>query len=490
MLKPKEEAQSIKRVETINIGDIKKITTCDDLIQVCIDIIENININVADFIVKNKIYGYSQKIDLNKSLENIIYLKQNIIKKRVVTNDLESVGDIILDFNKENELANVIALLGTYYMYKGNFSYALSLISYARSISSVEINIVTDIEYLNEFIFKYNLSIDITKLGNYKEACSNLQSYYDKNIRIDRGDQLLIIIYEYLNKTNKSEKILDSIYNICNNALFHYELRNRGIFSRNKTHFIIGMSILTAVIIGIVFVPKISLNFGKVEQASVEKVDKTLSDNSLKQTGSKEVETSKKEEPVKQETIKEEPKKEIEPEKSEVKALDISSLENMINNLSVDNTKTIEEQFKMVNLNDKDIKKYEDLKKKYSSKKQKLYYDLGREKYKNGNVDESIEYLTLAYNEKTEEYVEPHVIYHLASAVSKKEPEKSIKYFKEYLKKYKDKDGSYTEEAIYNIANIYWNLNNKKEAKKYASKLKYDYSKSIYNNKKISEILS
>ena len=481
MLKPKEEAQSIKRVETINIGDINKIKTCDDLIQICIDIIENVNINVADFITKNKIYGYSQKIDLNKSLESIIYLKQNIIKKRKVTNDLESIEDTILDFNKENDVSNIITLLGAYYMYKGKFSYALSLISYAKSISSVEISVVTDIEYLNEFIFKFNLSIDITKLGNYKEACNNLQNYYDKNIRIDRGDQLLIIIYESLNKTNKSEKILDSIYNICNNALFHYELRNRGIFSRNKTHFIIGVSILTAVIIGVIFVPKISLNFNEVQQASVEKVDKPLSDNSIKEP----LPDEKKEEPIKQETIKENTNK-----KKEVKLLDISSLDNMINNLKINDIETIEEQFTLVNLNDKDIKKYEELKKKYSSKKQKVYYDLGREKYKSGKIDESIEFLTLAYNEKTEEYIEPHVIYHLASAVSKKNPEKSIEYYKEYLKKYKDKDGSYTEEAIYNIANIYWNLNNKKEAKKYASKLKYDYSNSIYNNKKISEILS
>lgn len=482
MLKPNEEAQSIKRVETINLKDIKEIKTCDDLIEICLEIIEKININISDFIMENKIFGYSHRFEIHSSLNETGYFKEKLLQKRKVTNDLSCLIEYIVKYNRNGVLSDIIELTGVYYMYQGNFSKGIGLINFSRSIGGSDHNIVTDVEVLNEFIFKYNLSVDITKLDNYKEAVQTLQLYYDKNFRLDRGDQLLIVIYESLNQVKKSRKILESIYNVSNNALFHYEIGKGSKRNKNKGNIVFGIILLICISGGFIYT-----KFSGEKSAKVDKQEpnKGVVVNSKNTTEKTQVETPKVE--------KKAEKKEEQKPKPVEKPLDIVTLKSMIegniNKGSIDN---IEKQLALLegNGNIKNSNDFKKLKDEFITKKQTVYYNLGRESFKSGKFDNAINELTAAYNIRKGDYLDPHITYYLASAVNKVNNKDSLKYYKEYINKYDKLDNSYTEEAMYNIAIINWSNKNTSEAKKYAKRLVEKYPNSMYNNEKIKAILA
>lgn len=478
MLNPKEEAQSIKRVETISLQDTNSIKTCDNLIEICIEIAEKININISDFIVENKIFGYNHSFEIRKSISEILYLKEKLVQKRKVTNDLECLMDYIIGYNREKVLSDIIELTGVYYMYLGNFAKGLSMINFSKEIGGEDSHsIVTNIEVLNEFIFKYNLSIDITRLDNYKEAVGILQGYYDKNFRLDRGDQLLIILYDNLNQVRKSRRILESIYNVSNNALFHYEIGKGKKGNRNKVNIIIGLTLIICLSGGIIYTKMLGEKANKVSNISQVKKD------TVKEVEKVEPKTEPKAE------VKTEPKTEPKVEK----AVDISTLKTMIeganNKSTIDN---IDKQLVLIEADEKvkSSSEYKQIKKQFINKKQSFYYKLGRESYKNGKYDNAIEDFTLAYNVRIGEYLDPHITYYLASAVKKTNSKDSLVYYKEYIKNYSKDDASYIEEAIYNVSIINLEIKNTSEAKKYARMLVDKYPKSMYNNEKIKEILS
>ncbi|KMT21101.1 tetratricopeptide repeat protein [Clostridium cylindrosporum] len=472
MLNPKEEAQSIKRIETIKLQDIKEIKSCDEVLGICLEIIDKININISYFIVENNIFGYDCSLDINSSMETIITLKNDLINKRKVTNDLECLKEDIISLNKENKISNIFKLTACYYMYQGKFTQGLSLINLARDIEDKDKDsIITNVEILNEFIFKYNLSVDITKLENYKEACEILESYYQNNIRLERGDQLLIILYDSLKQSRKSKQVLDSIYNICNNALFHYEIGKKKIYNKNKLQVVVGIVLLLFIGTGAVYsklLPKKTNTKKSIPAVVQEKVDK----------GSNVVKT------------------EIKSNKSlenKEKSVDIKTLKAMVG--SITNNKNIEDinkQLKILEVDDKlrNSKEYQSIKKEYIEKRQVYYYNQGRQSFKSGSIDKAISELRLAYSDKIGVYLEPHIVYYLASAINKKNAKDSLKYYKEYIQKYRKADKSYYEEALYNLAIINWDLNNKTEAKKYSRTLKNKFPKSMYNNEKIKNILS
>ena len=101
--------------------------------------------------------------------------------------------------------------------------------------------------------------------------------------------------------------------------------------------------------------------------------------------------------------------------------------------------------------------------------------------------DESIEKLQSAYNSDVDTYYRKHVLFLLASCYyEKNQINEAIQYYEEYIGKY---DETYIEEIYYKLALAYENIDLNK-SKEYANYIKNKFSNSIYNNSKISQIIS
>lgn len=115
-------------------------------------------------------------------------------------------------------------------------------------------------------------------------------------------------------------------------------------------------------------------------------------------------------------------------------------------------------------------------------------YVVATELFDNKEYDKAIENLEKAYNTSNESYLKEHVVFLLASSYeNNKNDEKGIKYYEEYIEKYKS--DNYIEEVYYKLATLY-SESDKNKSKEYAMKLKEEYPKSIYVNSIIDEIIS
>ena len=101
--------------------------------------------------------------------------------------------------------------------------------------------------------------------------------------------------------------------------------------------------------------------------------------------------------------------------------------------------------------------------------------------------DDAIEVLKSAYNSDLDTYYHKHILFLLASCYYEKNQFKeAIGYYEEYIAKY---DETYIEEIYYKLALAYEDTDLNK-SKKYAEHIKKEFSNSIYNNSKISQIIS
>ena len=101
--------------------------------------------------------------------------------------------------------------------------------------------------------------------------------------------------------------------------------------------------------------------------------------------------------------------------------------------------------------------------------------------------NEAVEELKSAYNSKVDTYYKRHILFLLASCYyEENNHQEAIKYYEEYISKY---DNTYLEEIYYKLALLYEekDLNKSKE---YANIVRNTFGKSIYNNSKISNIIS
>ncbi|MEF9935482.1 MAG: tetratricopeptide repeat protein [Clostridium sp.] len=463
MISAKDEAQSIKRIDVINPITFKGIKTCQDLIELCDDMLENVNINISQFVIENNLYGYSGNVNINESMEIISLLRDNINSKKSVVVNLDGIIDSICDINKARNFSEIMLIYGAYKMYLGEFTSGIGIIEFSRDISGKKDDIVTSIERLNEFIFKFNLSVDITRLNNLVEASDILESYYDLSMRINRGDHLLITIFDNLKKRKKSQRILESIYNISSNALFHYEIGKKE-YRLPKKSILAAIILLVGISAGVYY-----LSFKGEATETISTPPKTTS----------------KIEPIKKEESKiEQPKKE---EVNTIVTLDALK-KKMLVAANAGDYGFIDKGVVSLPNEVKESKEYKAFIKEYNIKKQGYYYNKGREDMKSENIQGAIENFKAAYKGKTGEYLDPHITYSLGCAVMKNKQEDAVKYFEEYLT-YNKMDVSYEEESLYNLAMINMNIGNKSKAKKYAQRLQDRYSDSIYNNGKLKQIL-
>ena len=101
--------------------------------------------------------------------------------------------------------------------------------------------------------------------------------------------------------------------------------------------------------------------------------------------------------------------------------------------------------------------------------------------------DDAIELLKSAYNSDLYTYYRKHILFLLASCYYEKNQFKeAIAYYEEYIAKY---DKTYIEEIYYKLALAYEEIDLNK-SKEYAEHINKEFKNSIYNNSKISKIIS
>ena len=114
------------------------------------------------------------------------------------------------------------------------------------------------------------------------------------------------------------------------------------------------------------------------------------------------------------------------------------------------------------------------------------FYELGST-YLGENNKEAINNFLKAYDYSKESYLNPHIIYYLATLYEKEDNvEEAVKYYNEYINSCEGE--GYEDIVLYNMAMIYKDIDNNK-SKEYAKKIEAKFKDSIYNNSKVKEII-
>ena len=133
-----------------------------------------------------------------------------------------------------------------------------------------------------------------------------------------------------------------------------------------------------------------------------------------------------------------------------------------------------------------DVEK-EQINKLYSEEEIEKAYEQAIDLFDGEKYDDAIEVLKSAYNSDLDTYYHKHILFLLASCYYEKNQFKeAIGYYEEYIAKY---DETYIEEIYYKLALAYEDTDLNK-SKEYAEHIKKEFSNSIYNNSKISQIIS
>ena len=129
----------------------------------------------------------------------------------------------------------------------------------------------------------------------------------------------------------------------------------------------------------------------------------------------------------------------------------------------------------------------EQINKLHSEEEIEKAYDQAIDLFDGEKYDDAIEVLKSAYNSDIDTYYHKHILFLLASCYYEKNQFKeAIGYYEEYIDKY---DETYIEEIYYKLALAYEDIDLNK-SKEYAEHIKKEFSNSIYNNSKISQIIS
>lgn len=193
-----------------------------------------------------------------------------------------------------------------------------------------------------------------------------------------------------------------------------------------------------------------------------------------------------------EEIIKEEVQKKEEPKeapKEEQKALfNVKELEGLINVNDMNGVYSILKQNdkNKLDLNEKAI--YEKGEQLIKTRGVEIFYSKGSECFTNKDFTNAKSEFLKAYDYVDNGYLRPHIIYFLGLSYEKKgDNENSLKYYEQYVNE--NGRGDYSEEVLYKLANIYYNIN-KEKAKTYAIKLNEEYTDSMYNNSTIRNIIN
>ena len=370
------------------------------------------------------------------------------------------------------KFAPVINLKGLILYQKGNLEEAISTWKINREVNDdmLSKNYIKDAKEDEERVILYLKAEDYIKELKITEALEVLIGCSESDFNSIKVNTALALCYLKKGEYPLCREHINKVLSIDKNNIETKEIKKElsevyDEVKNNSNKKAVGIVILICVLLGS---GVLGMNY----------LDKGKANDSLKN-----------EKPVvKEEIVKSSEEKKKEDTKENKKSLDLSKLNNSINN------KNMKEIYYLIDDIDENS---------LSEKEKEAYYkglkilkkDGAIEFYNNGQIlcserkyKEAIEELKKANKYGKDIYIYEHVLYYLGlSEIGLKNDAETIKYFKEYESKFSN--GVYIQEVLYNLALLNNKSGNLEEAKKYAERLKSNFSKSIYNNEKINKII-
>lgn len=351
------------------------------------------------------------------------------------------------------EVNDAIALI---LIYKGKFeeAYKIFLDSSKKFDEGISKRYLSGIGELNNCIEKHNLSIDLINQGKYDEALDHLLFIRNTGFRTINDDILICLLYCIRKEYNNCKEVLEEIHSINKEEIFYYNMRSyleKKSYSKLKLYV---ASIAAIIIFSSIIIWRPNSNNSYKAQEKNISVKQVAATNNVNNT--------------------------------DFYYKILSNLTNDIMKEDLYDFAINDKNLDVSKLDDESKKLYNQLKTNYKSKAEVYFYKNGSEFYKSGNYKKAYEYLLIASDNMKGDYLDEHIIFYLAKAARASDNE-GVKYYREYVNKYPK--GCYREEALYDLAILSYQNNDKREAEKYASIISEQYSNSMYNNSNIRSIL-
>lgn len=346
-------------------------------------------------------------------------------------------------------------------IYKGEFeeAYKIFLDSSKKFDGGISKRYLSSVDELNNCIEKHNLAIDLVNQNKYDEALDHLLFIRNTGFRTINDDMLLCFLYCIRKEYKNCKEVLEEIHSINKEEVFYYKMKNyldKKSYSRLRLY---AASIVAIIIFSSIIIWKPNNTPYKAEEKSISVKQVAAVNNNKENNKGNNTDSNY---------------KILASLTSDIMKEDLYDF--AINDRNLDVSKLDEESKKV----------YNQLEATYKSKAELYFYKNGSELYKNGDYKKAYEYLLIANDNMKGDYLDEHIIFYLAKA-AKASGNGGIKYYTEYVNRYPK--GCYREEALYDLAVLSYQNNDKKEAEKYASIISEQYSDSMYNNNKIRSIL-
>lgn len=317
----------------------------------------------------------------------------------------------------------------------------------------------------------YNEALKLMKEIKIKEALALFKLCKNSDFNTINVDNYITLCYiklgEYAEAQNSIEQVL-KVDKTNKEALTHRkELIEFGIIKREKGLLKYSIAVLVCVFLlsaaAIIFNNNKSPKTGSIAKDTIEtqsvKNNEVIAD---KENIEKPLEKVNEEFPI----------------KALEKAIGEADYEELYGITSVWQDKSLKEGELRVLVNAKE---------QLSQKGVEYFYNKGREFFSSKDYNKAIEYFLKAYAYGNENYLLSHITYMLGVSYQRiGDFNNIIKYYSEYDSKYPN--GDYEPTILYELALIYKDVDEVK-SKSYAERLARLYSKSIYNNSIINEIL-
>lgn len=366
---------------------------------------------------------------------------------------------------------------------KGMILYLKGNLNGAQASWKVNVNINNDsiaesyLENISDDLLReklYNKALKAIKEFNLDEAVILLESAKESDFNAINVYNALTYCYIKMGYTEKAKETIEKVLSVeKKNKVANDYIKELGLKGKNYSNVInkkvalAGSIAVGLVVIGGTLLLSNNVNFkNKGENNNSKPI--VVQEEDKKDDEKKD---SVKEEKVKEEKVKE--KKEYDLNKS-------------IENENYEELLLAFEEHKDV-ISAEDQKSYEVAKELLETKGVKYFYDKGLNEFKNGKFGNANNEFQKGFKYAKGSYLENHLNYMIAVSFEKlNDTDNAIKYYIDYEKKFKDVE--YVEEVLYKLAI----LNKDKDislSKKYAEKLEYNYSDSIYNNNNIKNII-
>jgi tetratricopeptide (TPR) repeat protein len=471
----KNEIKNTKRLKQIDDYTFSQVFDFNVIDSYYDSATKMINKDMSMFLQKSNIYNVNIQISIDMINANYESFKKTVRKylslESTKRNTIQ-MRELSLKY-KMNQTLNAAAIM---LMYCGDFTQALHYfdLNYKLNDDTISKSFLDRKDEINEDIFRYNMALDLISLEAYDDSIAILSELYSKNWRTEKGDILLILLYNNRKDYLNGKKVLSSIQSLCKNSMFYYEI-NGELTKANKNKLIVIGVLSIVIILGAFYTFRI---YGDKSVEKLEVNNKTEVQDQATRSNSQSNNEIK-------ETSKDNQQKQVLTIKDYSGVLD--SLEKNLNEENLSAFAKENSNIKYEELGDRDRKRYDELYSVYKVKMQSYYYNKGREYFKKKDYKESTKYFTYAYNNNNGEYLDEHVVFMLGQSLENMKDASALKYYEEYIDKYKT--GTYVGETLYSMSLLYYDNKNLEEAKRYAKQLAENHGDSMYYNQKIKAVL-